>query len=99
MRKGTRLHFYAIFVGRNRRLNKLKVRDNCHLTRTFLETAHSKCNISEQFPNKVPVFGNNHSRCYAHLFTKNLLKHEGRCCHIRELYKYKEKYNGSKIKF
>ena len=51
-----------------------KVRDHCHVTRTFRGVAHWNCNINFQLTKKVPVIFHN-SRCYdSHLILNELDK-------------------------
>ena len=35
--------------------NNVKVRDHCHITRKYKDTAHRDCNINVKLNNKIPV--------------------------------------------
>ena len=53
-------------------LDKVKVRDHCHLTGEYRGAAHNSCNLNYKIPKFFPVLFHNLAGYDSHLFIKNL---------------------------
>ena len=53
-------------------INYWKVRDHCHYTRKYKDSAHNICDLKFNVSNAIPVFFNSASNYDYHFITKEL---------------------------
>ena len=56
----------------NKKLDKDKVRDHCHITGKYRGAAHSKCNLKLKIPKKLPIIFHNLEGYDGHIIFKEL---------------------------
>jgi len=57
-------------------IDEKKVRDHCHITRKYRGPAHESCNLNYKPPKFIPLYLHNLSGYDAHLFIKELARHD-----------------------